>query len=262
METTSGGLRADQAAILQSDDLFHRAGGIASWTESATYIVQPACPGLAIANQARLVELADGVTLEEFIGGTHKLFSEYGIGQYTIHLDTRSTPIGLGKGLIKKGFKETTIPVFTLESLPSVPGLPVHVLETNEEDVLRDFEEIHDNLNMASMDGELCMQYADLRRYRREAGLIREFVGYYRGQKAAVGSLLEVGPLMKLKDIRLDDEFAGLGVKQAMTAMIIITGFQSGANKAVIFEDDVESLDLIQNMGFVKAFDVYRYLKP
>ena len=246
--------------LLTSDDLFHRTGGIASWTESATYIVQPACPRVAEANQARLIALPEGVTRECFFKELTDLFADHGVKSYQIHLDARTQPPDLGPFLVEKGLLEERDTLFLSDSPPPLPSLPVHVLETTEEAVHRDFEEIMDQRSTESLDGEVCLQLADLRTFRREAGLLKHFVGYYEGHPAGVITLLQAGSLVRVKDLLVSPSFAFSRVDQAILAMVLGARFAQGATQAGLFGRDADSNRIfLDTMGFRMVGEAWIY---
>lgn len=261
MESNAVDATPGLADLLTSDDLFHRTGGIASWTESATYIVQPACPRVAEANQVRLIALPDSLPHQAFLREMTELFAEHAIQSYQVHVDARTRPPDLAPFLAAAGLQEERDTLFLTSTPPPLPPLPVHVLETTEEAVLRDFEEIMDERNTETLDGEVCLQLADLRTFRREAGLLKHYVGYYEGHPAGVITLLQTGALVRVKDLIVSPSFSYSRVDQAILAMVLNARFAQGATLAGLFGRDADSNRVfLDTMGFraVGGVLVYR----
>jgi hypothetical protein len=250
MARTDQDLAPDLLEILAGDDLLHRTGGITTWARWATYVVQPLCPRVAEANQVREVDLGGGGP-EELLAEVEEVFPAAGIQAWQVRLDPRTRPRDLGSFLAARGYRERRDRFYQLECFPALPSLPIHVLETTEDAVLQDFEAIQDLLHTEHLDGEACVQLAELRKYRREAGLVREFVGYFGGQPAAVISMLQLGRMVRLKDLFVASAFAGAGVEKAILSMVLKARFAVGATWASILEGDVGGRGaLLQELGF------------
>ncbi len=262
MAGTQGELAAPIEDILSMDDLYHRASGIASWTEMATYISQPGFPDLTEVNQARLIRIPPEKTPEDFLAEMEGVFKDYGIRSYQVRIDPRTRPADLGAFLSEKGFLEREDWIYVSLKVPDLPRLPIHILDAIYEPVLRDFEQILDRRNTQDMDGVLCVQLADMRRFRREAGVVKEFVAYYEGKPAGAVTVLQGEKTLRIKDVAVDPLYEGAGVREAMVAMVVKEGFLKGVKAAGLFGEDMEFReDILERLGFRRAAPVAGYLR-
>ncbi len=262
MAGTQGGLAPPIQDILSSDDLYHRASGIASWTEMATYISQPGYPDLSEVNQARLIRIPPGKTPEDFLAEMEGVFADYGIRSFQVRVDPRTRPQDLGAFLAGKGFLEREDWIYVSDSVPDLPRLPIHILDATYEPVLRDFEQIHDRRNTQELDGVLCVQLAELRRFRRESGIVKEFVAYFEGKPAGAVTVLQGEKTLRVKDVAVDPLYQGSGVREAMLAMVVKDAFLRGAKTAGLFGEDLDFReDILERLGFRRAAPVAGYLR-
>ena len=262
MAGTQGGLAPPIEDILSTDDLYHRACGIASWTEMATYISQPDYPDLSEVNQARLIRIPPGKTPQDFLAEMEGVFRDYGVRSYQVRVDPRTVPSDLGAFLASRGFLEREDWIYLTESVPDLPRLPIHILDAAYEPVLRDFEQIHDRKNTQTLDGLLCVQLAEIRGFRRESGIVKEYVAYYEGKPAGAVTVLNGEKTLRVKGLAVDPLYQGAGVREAMLAMVVKEGFLRGAKAAGLFGEDLDFReDILARLGFERKAPVAGYLR-
>ncbi len=246
--------------IFLTDDLWARAQGIASWTEKATYIVQPISPDLTGPNQVRTIGIEDPSGIPGFLKETREIFGQYGIKRYQIRIDERSRPRDLGKALLEEGFKEREDRVFVISNPPTLPQLPVHILEAEAGSVMRDFETINDRVNTVEMDAIGSIQMAEVRKFRRETGLLKEFVAYFKGEACCTICLIMDRDMIYLKELKMLGEFKGEGIERALISGLVIEYLSKGAKLAWTFTEDVGGEEsLLTDLGFSPVASVASY---